>query len=168
MHHDSPTPHTPHSDPTSPALQRTRELGVSGRMHAPIRRNYASGMTLLELTVVILVLLSLIGLLFAGSRAWKAAADRSACIMHQSNVQKALRGHVNLHQSYIGDTITNLPDQLIGPGRYLATYPECPAMGTYTFGAIHGRDVVPPLGTIYMSCSLAASNDHEPRIYDDW
>ena len=70
-------------------------------------------MTLLELTVVILVLLSLIGLLFAGSRAWKSGADRTACIMHQSNVQKALRGHANLYGSYIGDTITDLPNQLV-------------------------------------------------------
>ena len=125
-------------------------------------------MTLLELTVVILVLLSLIGLLFAGSRAWKSGADRTACIMHQSNVQKALRGHANLYGSYIGDTITDLPNQLVGYGRYVEATPTCPSGGAYTFGPEHGQDVVPPIGTIYMPCSLADSDDHEPPIYTDW
>ncbi|MBC7981098.1 MAG: prepilin-type N-terminal cleavage/methylation domain-containing protein, partial [Armatimonadetes bacterium] len=37
-----------------------------------------SGMTLLELTVVILVLLSLISILFIGARAWKKGSDRAA------------------------------------------------------------------------------------------
>ena len=41
-----------------------------------------AGMTLLELTVVILVLLSLISILFVGARAWKKGSDRSANIMN--------------------------------------------------------------------------------------
>ena len=41
----------------------------------------ASGMTLLELTVVILVLLSLISILFIGARAWKKGSDRAASIL---------------------------------------------------------------------------------------
>jgi prepilin-type N-terminal cleavage/methylation domain-containing protein len=45
-----------------------------------------SGMTLLELTVVILVLLSLISILFVGARAWKKGSDRSANIMNIRNV----------------------------------------------------------------------------------
>ena len=52
-----------------------------------------SGMTLLELTVVILVLLSLISILFIGARAWKKGSDRSANIMNIRNVQQAVRGH---------------------------------------------------------------------------
>ena len=36
-----------------------------------------SGMTLIELTVVILVLLSLISILFVGARAWKKGSDRA-------------------------------------------------------------------------------------------
>ena len=42
-----------------------------------------AGMTLLELTVVILVLLSLITILFVGARAWKRGSDRSANIMNR-------------------------------------------------------------------------------------
>jgi type II secretory pathway pseudopilin PulG len=53
------------------------------------------GMTLLELTVVILVLLSLISILFVGARAWKKGSDRSANIMNLRNTQQAMRGHQN-------------------------------------------------------------------------
>ncbi|MEY3897535.1 MAG: hypothetical protein RLZZ214_3056 [Verrucomicrobiota bacterium] len=57
-----------------------------------------SGMTLLELTVVILVLLSLISILFIGARAWKKGSDRSANIMNVRNTQQAMRGHQNLKE----------------------------------------------------------------------
>jgi prepilin-type N-terminal cleavage/methylation domain-containing protein len=55
-----------------------------------------SGMTLLELTVVILVLLSLISILFVGARAWKKGSDRSANIMNLRNSQQAMRGYQNM------------------------------------------------------------------------
>jgi prepilin-type N-terminal cleavage/methylation domain-containing protein len=55
-----------------------------------------SGMTLLELTVVILVLLSLISILFVGARAWKKGSDRSANILNLRNTQQAMRGHENM------------------------------------------------------------------------
>jgi prepilin-type N-terminal cleavage/methylation domain-containing protein len=56
------------------------------------------GMTLLELTVVILVLLSLISILFVGARAWKKGSDRAANIMNIRNCQQAMRGHQNMRQ----------------------------------------------------------------------
>lgn len=125
-------------------------------------------MTLLEMTVVILVLMSLVSLLFAGSRAWKQGADRSNCIVQIHSVQKALRGHCNMRGFSIGDTLTDLQSELIGYGKYVSTTPICPAAGTYTFGQEHGADVVPPIGTLYMQCSLADSRDHEPSEYSEW
>jgi type II secretory pathway pseudopilin PulG len=62
-----------------------------------------TGMTLLELTVVILVLLSLISILFIGARAWKKGSDRAANIMNLRNCQQAMRGHENMHSSAVGD-----------------------------------------------------------------
>jgi type II secretory pathway pseudopilin PulG len=62
-----------------------------------------SGMTLLELTVVILVLLSLISILFVGARAWKKGSDRSANIMNIRNTQQAMRGHENMNSLNVGD-----------------------------------------------------------------
>ena len=60
--------------------------------------NRKTGMTLLELTVVILVLLSLISILFVGARAWKKGSDRSANIMNIRNCQQAMRGEQNMKQ----------------------------------------------------------------------
>ena len=56
-----------------------------------------SGMTLIELTVVILVLLSLISILFIGAKAWKVGSDRAANIMNLRNVQVAVRGHAAMN-----------------------------------------------------------------------
>jgi prepilin-type N-terminal cleavage/methylation domain-containing protein len=56
-----------------------------------------SGMTLIELTVVILVLLSLISILFIGAKAWKKGSDRAANVMNLRNVQQAVRGHAAMN-----------------------------------------------------------------------
>ena len=62
-----------------------------------------SGMTLLELTVVILVLLSLISILFIGARAWKRGSDRAASILQIRNVQQAVRSYANMNGFNPGD-----------------------------------------------------------------
>ena len=49
--------------------------------HTQNTKAVKSGMTLIELTVVILVLLSLISILFVGARAWKRGSDRAGCII---------------------------------------------------------------------------------------
>jgi len=67
------------------------------KLNNPISRDEV-GMTLLELTVVILVLLSLITILFIGARAWKKGSDRSANIMNIRNCQQAMRGEQNMKQ----------------------------------------------------------------------
>ena len=72
-----------------------------------------SGMTLLELTVVILVLLSLISILFIGARAWKKGSDRSANIMNIRNTQQAIRGHQNLKELNSA-TMPSSQDDIIG------------------------------------------------------
>ncbi len=54
------------------------------------------GVTLIELTVVIAVVLTLIGVLFIGAQTYKRHADKSACIINQNSINKAVRAHVNL------------------------------------------------------------------------
>jgi prepilin-type N-terminal cleavage/methylation domain-containing protein len=105
-----------------------------------------SGMTLLELTVVILVLLSLISILFIGARAWKKGSDRAGCIMNIRNVQQAVRGHQNMMNLSVDDTL--LSTALVGKDGYLGNDPKCPA-GTlgYTY-----KTKVPALGTVYAQC----------------
>ena len=125
-----------------------------------------AGMTLLELTVVILVLLSLITILFIGARAWKRGADRSANILNIRNVQQAARGHANMRNLEIGDT---LPESAIhssdGVTGYMKT-PSAPAdLDDYVFGS-----TVPAIGALY----TANNADHvvygfdDPSDYEDW
>ena len=51
------------------------------------------GMTLIELTVVILVLLSLISVLFIGARAWMRGSDRANAALLIRNAQQGVRSH---------------------------------------------------------------------------
>jgi type II secretory pathway pseudopilin PulG len=125
-------------------------------------------MTLLELTVVILVLLTLISVLFFGAKAWKRGSDRATCIIQLSSVQKGLRSYANLNGFSPGDAATNLKNQIIGFGKFIQVEPKCPALGSYTFGQTFGADTIPPMGELYMQCSLATADSHEPTDHAEW
>jgi len=128
--------------------------------------NRKAGMTLLELTVVILVLLSLISILFIGARAWKAGSDRAGCIIQIRNVQQGVRSYANMNGVNPGATVTGLQGLVIGTGMFVEKTPACPAAGTYSFPA---ATTVPAIGTLYMTCSLSASPTlHVPGSYSDW
>jgi prepilin-type N-terminal cleavage/methylation domain-containing protein len=127
-----------------------------------------SGMTLLELTVVILVLLSLISILFIGARAWKRGSDRAGCILNQRNTQQAARSYANMNNLNPGNDIlggATLADVLIGEGLFMETAPKCPGSGSY-----EGLDatVIPLVGTLAMTCTLATDENHEPADKTGW
>lgn len=125
-------------------------------------------MTLLELSVVIVVLLTLITVLFIGARSWKRGSDRTLCIMNIDAVQKAVRGYANMHALTQGDSVPGLQGQIIGIGRFLENTPVCPGGGTYAFGVVAGNDTIPPQGTLYAECNLAGVYDHVPKETDEW
>ena len=122
-----------------------------------------SGMTLLELTVVILVLLSLISILFIGARAWKKGSDRSANILNIRNVQQAVRGHGNLNtivQATADGGVAGGPVTRVmvfgaaedGVGAYLK-FPASVATVTYdTPSLING-----PPGQLYLNASATGA-----------
>ena len=117
-----------------------------------MKRN--AGMTLLELTVVILVLLSLISILFVGARAWKKGSDRSANILNVRNVQQAVRGHQNTRGYTTADTVT-LTD-IFGTSGYLKQ-PTPPITGvTYAFGTNY-----PAVGTLFITNPDIGGTDGE-------
>ena len=64
---------------------------------SPLRSSTRSGFSLLELTVVIVVILSLTSVLFVGARAWKNGADRTGCILNIRNVQTSVRSYQNMY-----------------------------------------------------------------------
>lgn len=143
-------------------------IHFDGKRRLSKRPKSPKGMTLLELTVVIIVLLTLITVLFFGARAWKRGSDRTLCILNIQAVQKAVRGYANMHAIDQGASVPGLQGQIIGIGRFLENTPICPAGGNYSFGTTHGADVIPPMGTVYMDCSLSTTDDHVPQFTAEW
>ena len=109
------------------------------------------GITLLELTVVILVMLTLIGILFIGATAWKRGSDRSTNIMNLRNAQQAMRGHSNVRGIQIGELIPQ--NEIFGLNGYL-TFPAPIASVTYEVPIQQAL----PYGVLY----LQASSDGAP------
>ncbi|MEP2775213.1 MAG: hypothetical protein ABJQ29_02055 [Luteolibacter sp.] len=134
-----------------------------------------SGMTLLELTVVILVLLSLISILFIGARAWKKGSDRAASIMQIRNVQQAVRSYSNMNGKNPLDTVSGLQFQIFGPGKFIQNDPTVvmhPAGGSYTF-TIANSDLIPDIGDLYMvtggsGFEATTYYDPDPATATDW
>lgn len=120
-----------------------------------------AGMTLIELTVVILVLLSLIAILFVGANAWKKGSDRAACIMNIRNVQQAVRGHQNMANKTTTDTLTKT--DIVGTGGYLESDPACPSTGTYSWATTY-----PAVGTPAVTCSKSTDLQHAPSSTTGW
>ena len=127
------------------------------KMNAPRRTR---GMTLLELTVVILVLLSLISILFIGARAWKKGSDKAGCIMNIRSVQQMIRGYQNMNNYQEGHTINVF---VIGNEFGLSNIGECPGGGDYDHAGS-----IPPIGQLAMTCSLATSHGHVPPSIAGW
>ncbi|MEC8826617.1 MAG: type II secretion system protein [Verrucomicrobiota bacterium] len=125
------------------------------------KTNKQAGLTLIEITLVIAVLLGLISVLFIGVSAYREGSNRAKCILNMSNVQKAVRAYQNLYEKNEGDSLA-LTD-LVGTGKLIETTPVCPSGGTYS-----AAGNVPSVGTVYLTCSLATSNDHVPNTVSGW
>ncbi len=123
----------------------------------PKRKN-ESGLTLIEITVVIAVLLGLIAVLFIGVQNYREATNKSRCIMQISAVQKAVRSHQNLNDVATGASLTQT--DLVGTGKLIASAPVCPSGGTYTW-----LGTAPAIGTAYLTCSTSG---HVPADTSGW
>ena len=141
-----------------------------------------AGMTLLELTVVILVLLSLISILFIGARAWKKGSDRAASILQIRNVQQAVRSYANMNGINPGETPTftapeggvakTLQGELFGEGKFITSDPTAddakhPAGGDRKYD-IATPEVVPDIGDLYMTVTGTDAEDYIPTETADW
>jgi type II secretory pathway pseudopilin PulG len=149
--------------PSARHKQQTQQQTMKTNNQIINRRK--AGMTLLELTVVILVLLSLISILFVGARAWKQGSDRSANIMNIRNVQQAVRGHQNMNNMRNGE---NLADTVIfdTTNGYLKRPTPPHRTGVYTFGT-----VIPAPGVLYTGPNTDHSGTYGFKSnadYQDW
>jgi len=118
------------------------------------------GMTLIEITVVILVLLTLIAVLFIGANIYKKGADRAACILNIRNIHQAVRADQNLENQNTGDAIVGTILGVAGSGAYFETVITCPSAG----GAHTVATTYPPIGTVGADCATLgdATNKHFP------
>jgi prepilin-type N-terminal cleavage/methylation domain-containing protein len=108
------------------------------------------GTTLIELSVVIAVILLLVGVLFIGVSAWREGANRAACLVNMSSIQKAVRGYENVHLLNPGDAV--LSTDLTTDG-YFGVIPTCPVGNTaYTL-----TGTVPLSGVQYATCAAAGN-----------
>lgn len=136
------------------------------------------GLSIIELTVVIATLLTLISILFIGSRAWKRGSDRSSCVLTMRNVQVATRSYQNMYgYNYGGRPYAENGTQDIVAHLYSKGYIEaklyeqacgkvpCPSGGSYECPL---PDIFPPSGELYMTCSLATTEAHSPSAHKDW
>lgn len=127
-----------------------------------------AGMTLLELTVVILVLLSLISILFIGARAWKKGSDRSASILTIRNVQQAVRSFANMNGVAEGGAISPSGD-LFGTGKFMQNNPTAglhPGGAGLLYAYSDGSGaLIPAVGTLYMGVTGSATSDATPASY---
>jgi prepilin-type N-terminal cleavage/methylation domain-containing protein len=136
------------------------------------------GMTLIEMSVVITVLLSLVSILFMATNAWKRGSDRAACIVTLRNVQVAVRSYQNLYaysnggHPYAEYGTQDIARHLVEKG-YLenSLYQLASGQRSCTGGGTYERrqpDVFPALGSLYVQCSLASSADHFPTKTAEW
>ena len=136
------------------------------------------GMSLLELTVVITVLLSILSLAFVGARAWKRGGDRASCILTLRNVQAATRSYQNLYgynyggRPYADGGSQDIVEHLHRKGyiekelyKQAAGKDPCPGGGAYSCPT---PDIFPEVGQLFITCSLAGSDAHTPSSHANW
>ncbi len=134
------------------------------------KRAIAPGMTLLEVTVIVVVLLTFLGMTFIGVRAWKRGSDRMSCVMNIYRTQMAVRSVADMNGLAPGTDAGALSNPidvqalLMGENGFIDSVPECPGSGTYHFGG----NVIPRKGVLYVSCSMAAAGNHVPIDYAKW
>jgi type II secretory pathway pseudopilin PulG len=134
------------------------------------------GMSLLELTIVILVLLGLVCITFIGARGWKNGSDRASCILTLRDMQMAMRSYQNLYGHDPGDRLDEGSEDI---ARHLyekgyickrlfdqaAGDATCPSGGTYRCDL---PDTFPAPGELYMKCSFSAIESHAPSAHGNW
>ena len=145
-------------------------------MPPPGQHNFrhCRGLTLLEVSLVISMMMMLISLVFVGARAWRIGSDRAKCILNQRTFQMAVRSYQNMYGFPNGAQPNggNLPESLwtmefISEHLYnCATgISKCPGGGNYL---IADPSRFPDDGVVYMTCSLAESRGHGPENDEDW
>lgn len=109
------------------------------------RRFSPKGMTLIEISLVIALLLGLIAVVFLGIGSYRKGSDKAKCKMQLAAVQKAVRSQANFQNLSIGAAFASTA--AFGAGMALENEPVCPSGGAYTWAG-----TIPAVGTPYGNC----------------
>ena len=135
-------------------------------------RRLNSGMSLLEITLVLGLILALITALLFGISAFTDGSDRARCIMNLVNVQKAMRSFMNLYEYKPGNTYTStgigglagtLSANIFGTGKFIDTPPTCPTDAGTSAYQYPTPDLFPAIGTMWIVCPNEAAKGHVPK-----
>lgn len=92
-------------------------------MKSKPQRSKYKGMTLIEITLVIAILMGLITVLFIGISAYKRGSDSAKCILQMAHTQKMIISYGNLNGLNPGDAATFA--NLIADN-FISAAPICP------------------------------------------
>ena len=118
------------------------------------------GVTLIELTVVIVVILSLIAVLFIGAQAYRNGASRSACVVLLRSTHQAVRSHQNLNGGFAGGPVVGAADIATAiintaptttSNEFLTSNPVCPRDGIGYMGLT--STTYPAAGMVDVTCT---------------
>jgi type II secretory pathway pseudopilin PulG len=124
------------------------------------KRLNASGMTLIEISLVIALLLGLIAVVFMGLGTYRQGADKAKCKMQLAAVQKVVRSAGNMQNLPINAALVSGSD-VFGPGLLMENAPVCPSGGAYAWA-----DIIPPVGTPYGNCNFAGTGATSTHVLD--
>lgn len=123
------------------------------KIHSSTGRLNRKGLTLIEVSLVIALLLGLISIVFLGIGSYRKGADKAKCKMQLSQIQKAIRAHANFNNLAVGAAFAD--SDAFGAGKPIgATAPVCPSGGTITWSA-----TIPAVGTPYGNCGYTDPDD---------
>lgn len=110
-----------------------------------------NGMTLIEISLVIALILGLIAVVFLGIGNYRKGADKAKCKMQLAAVQKAVRSAANMQNLNIGAALATT--DVFGAGLLMENEPVCPSgTGVYTWSGN-----VPASGVPYGNCDFAGT-----------
>src|SRR6187402_3020301 len=111
------------------------------------RRLRPSGMTLIEISLVIALLLGLIAVVFLGIGSYRKGSDKAKCKMQLAAAQKAVRSQANFQNLDTGSVFATT--DAFGAGKALENEPTCPSGGAYTW-----TGTIPNIGVAYGACDF--------------
>ncbi|MFC5049922.1 type II secretion system protein [Rubritalea spongiae] len=119
---------------------------------------HPKGVTLIELTVVISMILTLLSGLFLGASYYRNSSSQAVCIAQITQIQKSIRSYQNLEALDYGSRIVET--EVIGTDKAIGPLPQCPLGGSYTV-----LDSIPNPGIPFARCDSygAAPQNHFPQ-----